>query len=425
MKTNTKTSLIEHLYGIILITNENDQIRYFQKIQSKWNENIFHQRLYDSIEELIKTKTPVDLLSVVSKFREKGWIDKNTIAQISALSPSYTTDLILYANNLFVELETQYMFRKAMEIRNKIDHCVESGNLTIEKFNEILDQGKNINVPIEKQLTNEMVINEMLNNSLNAKNGFISGIDLKYSILKEVVLLEPVDMLVIGARPGMGKTAFAISTMIRMAFSGYFVVLFSLEMSTMQIMRRIVANITGIDSNKIKYGNINDQEQQQIKNCMLMPELQNIKIFEGSHTINEISAKLNSLEKCHVFIVDYLQKVTPKRNSSRYDSVTEISNGIKLISQNMQIPSIALAQLSRDSSKVGKRPSLPDLKESGEIEQDASIVAFLHRPEYYGEEFTFNGNDSRNICEFIIGKNREGEIGIFEMVVDLKTSKFV
>ena len=95
-----------------------------------------------------------------------------------------------------------------------------------------------------------------------------------------------------------------------------------------------------------------------------------------------------------------------------------------LISQNQKIPCIALAQLSRDSSKTGKRPTLPDLKESGEIEQDASVVAFLHRPEYYGEETTYNGQPAENMCEFLIAKNREGELGIFEYIVDLTTSKF-
>jgi replicative DNA helicase len=123
-------------------------------------------------------------------------------------------------------------------------------------------------------------------------------------------------------------------------------------------------------------------------------------------------------------ILDYLQKIQPKTTRSRYEAVTEISNGLKLICQNMKIPVIALAQLSRDSAKIGKRPSLPDLKESGEIEQDASIVAFLHRPEYYGETETYNGNDARDVCEFIIAKNREGQLDLIEFRIDLKTSKF-
>ena len=133
--------------------------------------------------------------------------------------------------------------------------------------------------------------------------------------------------------------------------------------------------------------------------------------------------KLN--KGCDLFIVDYLQKVLPSRsNSSRYEQVTSVSNGIKYISQNMKIPSLCLAQLNRDNAKSGKLPSLPDLRESGEIEQDASIVAFLHRPEYYGEDETSLGYDSKDVCEFLVAKNREGIIDRFEFKVDLKTSQF-
>ena len=229
--------------------------------------------------------------------------------------------------------------------------------------------------------------------------------------------------MIIGARPAMGKTAFSVDLMVRLINNGKRVCFFSLEMSKKQIMRRIMANISGIDSNKIKFGNLTKNEFNRICELDQLPQLDNLKIYDGSHTINEIASKLND-SNFDVFIVDYLQKVTPKSTRSRYDSVTEISNGLKHICMNQKIPCVALAQLSRDSAKLGKRPSLPDLRESGEIEQDGSIVAFLHRPEYYGETETFNGDDATNICEFIVAKNREGETGIFEMKIDLATSRF-
>jgi replicative DNA helicase len=213
-----------------------------------------------------------------------------------------------------------------------------------------------------------------------------------------------------------------------MVTQGKKIAFFALEMTKKQMIRRILANISGIDSNKIKFGNCNQQEMNRIYQVQEMDVWKNIFIFEGSHSINDIASEMNRLKREHqidLFFVDYIQKIQPKSSRSRYEVVSEISNGLKLICQNLQIPCLALAQLSRDSSKTGKRPSLPDLKESGEIEQDASIVAFLHRPEYFGESETYNGNDSTNVCELIIAKNREGEIGIFEMIVDLKTSKFV
>jgi replicative DNA helicase len=246
--------------------------------------------------------------------------------------------------------------------------------------------------------------------------------------LKHVVLLEPVDVMVIGARPAMGKTAFGISMMVDLAKRGKKIVFFALEMSKKQMFRRIMANLSGIDSNKIKFGNLTDSEINHLAKYQTDEIMKNIFVIDGSKTINDIANNLSEIKQKNdidLFVVDYLQKIQPKTNRSRYESVSEISNGIKLISQNMLIPCVAFAQLSRDSSKTGKRPTLPDLKESGEIEQDASIVAFLHRPEYYGETETFNGTPSNNVCELIVGKNREGDIGIFEIFVNLATSKFI
>ena len=225
----------------------------------------------------------------------------------------------------------------------------------------------------------------------------------------------------------MGKTAYAVSTAVRMAMAGKRVLYFSLEMSKEQIFRRVVGNLAGIDTNKIKYGLCNDREIDLIYKVQALPALENLIVIEGTKTISEISAlvaKYNNDKPLDVFIVDYIQKIQATTNRGRYEAVTEISNGVKLISMGSAVPCIALAQLSRDSSRTGKRPSLPDLKESGELEQDASIVAFIHRPEYYGETETYNGLDATNIAEFIIGKNREGELGIYDFSVDLSISKF-
>jgi replicative DNA helicase len=134
--------------------------------------------------------------------------------------------------------------------------------------------------------------------------------------------------------------------------------------------------------------------------------------------------KLKNTTGCDAFFVDYLQKIIPEKSENRYLEVTRISNELKRLSMQLKIPSIALAQLSREGSKLGARPKLTDLKESGEIEQDASIVAFLHRPEYYGTMTDDAFESTENIGEFIVGKNRDGEIGIHRMDVDLKFSQW-
>jgi replicative DNA helicase len=270
-------------------------------------------------------------------------------------------------------------------------------------------------------------VKKILDAHSRAKNGILAGIEIGYDALKGVVLLEPIDVMIVGARPAMGKTAFAVNTVVRLANEGKNVVLFALEMSREQMLRRILANITDIDSMKIKYGYCSDTELYKIINVEKGSILDRIHLIDGSQTIGSIVAILNNLQRTHkidLVVIDYLQKIQPTNARSRYENVSDMSNGVKLIAQNMKIPVIALAQLSRDSSKLAKRPSLPDIRESGEIEQDASIVAFLHRPEYYGDNFTYSGLDSKNMCEFIVAKNREGELGIYEMEVNLKTSKY-
>ena len=157
--------------------------------------------------------------------------------------------------------------------------------------------------------------------------------------------------------------------------------------------------------------------------------MKNIIFVDGTQSISDIANHLNEIQRenpVDLFVVDYLQKIQPKSNRSKYESVSEISTGLKLICQNMKIPCVAFAQLNRASVQRGgdHRPVLNDLKDSGEIEQDASIVGFLHRPEYYGTTEMFDGSDSTGKCELIIAKNRESEIGIHQLNVNLSISKF-
>ncbi len=190
------------------------------------------------------------------------------------------------------------------------------------------------------------------------------------------------------------------------------------------MMRRILSNLAEVDSNRIKYGEMNNQELERVNVVKFDERLNNIILVEGTQNINTIARSI-SVNKPDIVLVDYLQKVKGTGKEDLYTSVTKVSNGLKEICQNMHVPIIAMAQLSRpDASRVGKRPSLPDLRQSGEIEQDASIVGFLHRPEYYGDEILEDGSNANGVCEIIIAKNREGEIGVYPLSVDLKTSNF-
>ena len=427
MKTQRDPLLI--IYGHILQCSKIEQQNVLNRIDPVWNKTAFEKKLFDSMHQLVKKNIFIDLISISNQFRENGWMEKSTIIEISKISSELNfLNSQISLNNVFHEIQLNESIHRAISFRNSFDNLIQSESMSIEKFNELVEKLKKIDFTFEPdRKTNRDLIFEMIDDHESAKNGEIAGMNIGFSIFNKIILLEPVDLMVIGARPAMGKTAFGVSMVANLIQSGKRVVFFALEMTSKQMIRRLISNLAVIDSNRIKFGELQNHEMNKISSIQQQSFMENIIFIDGSKSINDIANHLNELHRekpIDLFVVDYLQKIQPKNVRSRYESVTEISNGLKLICQNMKIPCVALAQLSRDSTKTGKRPSLPDLKESGEIEQDASIVAFLHRPEYFGETETINGNDATGKCEFIIAKNREGEIGIHEFNVNLPISKF-
>jgi Replicative DNA helicase len=283
----------------------------------------------------------------------------------------------------------EFIYEGALVFRNKLETLLNDDNFTFDKYNELIQSAKNLEYKNEPKPSNVKTVFDIIDKHYKAKEGTLPGIGIGYFQTRETVLLEPVDLMIIGARPAMGKTAFAINTALRMVMEGKRVLFFALEMSREQVLRRVIGNLSGVDTNRIKFGLCNDAEIDAIYKAQTNEKLENLIVIEGTKTVNEIMADINSELKngpIEAVVVDYLQKIQPKTTRSRYEAVTEISNGLKLICQNMKIPVIALAQLSRDSAKIGKRPSLPDLKESGEIEQDAQLWRFYTVPSITGRK---------------------------------------
>jgi replicative DNA helicase len=409
--------------------NTNDVKTIFAQLKIDYCKTGFQKNIFKAIESLIKKNKTIDLLTCLSELKELNLYEKTTAVELSGLTQNnYDISTAKTITSYIETIKIENLYENALIFRNKLETLLSDENFTFEKYNDLIQSAKTIDFEQKKKETNVNTVFDIVNKHFRARDGELPGIGIGYKQTENVILLEPVDLMVIGARPAMGKTAFAVNTAIRLIKQGKRVLFFALEMSREQVLRRVIGNLSGVDTNKIKFGFCSDFEIEQIYRAQTNENLENLIIIEGSQTISDITNEINLELKngsIDVIIIDYLQKIQPKTTRSRYEAVTEISNGLKLISQTMKIPVIALAQLSRDSAKLGKRPSLPDLKESGEIEQDASIVAFLHRPEYYGETETFNGLNSENVCEFIIAKNREGELTIVEFVIDLKTSKFI
>lgn len=417
---------IERIYGIIITSDQKTQIQVFSRLKPQYHITGFLKSLYEVSKQLIMDNKQIDLLSLSDGFKDKGIFSNDVVIQISSLTNDISLHGIVSLDNLIMDVENEYAIRQANKLVNDIHILKRDEKLNRNKFEKLIKSIEFESV-IENESTNVDVIMEIIDNHDSAKNGDFQGIKLGYNCLDKIVLLESCDLMVVGARPAMGKTAWGISTMLELALQGKHVIFFALEMSKKQVMRRIMGYLSEVDTNKIKYGEMTEKDRENVFTAMSYECISNITIIEGSKTINSITSdilQVNRTKKVDIVIIDYLQKIIATNKRSRYEQVTEISNGVKLLTQNLKIPCIALAQLSRDSSRTGKRPSLPDLKESGEIEQDASIVSFLHRPEYYGEDQLINGESSLNRCEFITAKNREGSIGIEIMDIDLKISKF-
>lgn len=422
-------TLREKIQGLILVASLEDKRRIINEIEPEWFSTSFDKAFFEIVSEMLDQNIEIDIISVLDKFKERGLFEKTLPYKLSEISGGIMAGTFLEVNQTLALLRYENSIKAAKKSIQQIDELLNSGNFTEDQFLKITEAAKDkMCKKTQLEENSKDIFLEVLDQHERAANGEEIGLSFPFNNLRSAVVLEPVDFMVIGARPAMGKTAFAVSLALRYAMQGRNVVLFALEMSKQQVMRRIIGNIFELDTLDIKLGKLNKNDLETLNNAIeeITPLLNRITIFDGSHNCSQIENALFELKgkkKIDIFIVDYLQKIQSAKKT-RYEQVTEVSNRMKIISQQMKIPSIAFAQLSRDSGKSGKLPSLPDLRESGEIEQDASVVAFLHRPEYYGEPLTSEGRPAFGICEFLIAKNREGIVDVFELEVELKYSKF-
>ncbi|MDE7152705.1 MAG: replicative DNA helicase, partial [Candidatus Amulumruptor sp.] len=245
------------------------------------------------------------------------------------------------------------------------------------------------------------------------------------------------DLIIIAARPAMGKTAFVLSMAKNMAINYNIpVAVFSLEMSQVQLVNRLISNVCELESEKIKSGQLTEREWDQLMarskhlygSSLYIDDTPSLSIFELRTKARRLVREYN----VQMIIIDYLQLMNASgmRFGSREQEVSMISRSLKQLAKELNIPIVALSQLNRSvenrgDSKEGKRPQLSDLRESGAIEQDADIVCFIHRPEYYLRSDTdAAGNDIRGLAEFIVAKHRSGRVDDVKLRFKAKYARF-
>lgn len=425
-----KENVFEKVLGVALTLSKTEQKDYLNEIDKDWFQSKFLKDVFEGICKLSDKGEFVDILNLTTWLRENDRLETDTIYKVTCLTSNIGfTDTVNKGgvlNECWYNFSVRKTFLMLQNVNQEMQRPHPRSNYILDEVTKVADMLSSPDTIQED--SNVDSIDYIINKHNDAQLGIPIGLELGWDNLRGNLILEPDDVMVVGGRPAMGKTAWAIAMMVNLCFRDNKVVVFySLEMAKDRIIRRIISNLSGIDSNSIKYGKCSKSEINALDSLKNHEGWDRLHILDGSQSVKDIElylTKVKSKYDVDLFCIDYLQKIMPTKGDSRYQEVTKISNDVKRVVMSHRVPCIALAQLNRDVARSGKRPSLPDLKESGEIEQDASIVSFLHRPEYYGETHDDNGNDTRGIGEFIIAKNRDGGIGIHKMKVVLETSEW-
>ena len=387
-----------------------------------------HRKIFTAIKNLFENSEPVNVMTVYHELEKmEDDEDKNKIIIGAAYLNELTTSVVSAVNvayNARVVLE-KWVLRKI--ISTSINMATKSFFPEKDVF-DILDEAEQTIFNIAQTGLRDSYVNidKALSEALDyidsvhgkAKSGFAVPSGL-IEIDELLGGFQKSDLIIIAARPGMGKTAFALSV-ARNAAVEYNVPIafFSLEMSRIQLVTRLISAEARIDLHKIRTGKIPNSEASKISQSV--PNLAKAKFFiddTPGQTVLEIRAKARRLKaeaNIGMIIIDYLQLMNPSKNNmeSREREISTISRSLKALAKELNIPVIALAQLNRAvESRHDKRPMLSDLRESGSIEQDADVVIFLYRPEVYGIETLQSGDSTEGYAEAIISKHRNGPPG--------------
>ena len=383
-----------------------------------------HQRIYRCIQELFGDSEPIDILTVTTKLKAKGELDMvggpYYISQLTNRIGS--TANVEYHSRV---ISQKYIQRELIRISSLI--IKDAYDETTDVL-ELLDKAENqlykvAEGNIRKNYDSMTTIMQQAIAEIDAareQSDGISGVPTGFTNLDKVTSgWQKSDMIVLAARPGMGKTAFVLSMARNIAVQfDQGVAVFSLEMASVQLVNRLIASETEISAEKLRKGNLADHEYAQLH--ARIDKLSKAPIFiddTAGLSIFELRAKARRLKQQHdiqIIIIDYLQLMTAgsDHKGNREQEISSISRSIKEIAKELNVPIIALSQLSRSVETRGgdKRPMLSDLRESGAIEQDADIVSFIYRPEYYGITEDEEGNSTIGTGEVIIAKHRNGSL---------------
>ncbi|KNZ69734.1 replicative DNA helicase [Thermincola ferriacetica] len=392
-----------------------------------------HKHIYEAMLDLSERNEAVDLITLTEELRQRGFLDQvGGAAYVAGLATMVPT-----AAN--VEYYARIVEEKAL-LRNLINvatRIVALGYESDEEPTELIDTAEKMIFELSQRKAREgfsplknilMQTFDRIEDLYNNK-GQITGVPSGFVDLDRLTSgFQPSDLIIVAARPSMGKTAFCLNIAQHAAVRGQVpVAIFSLEMSKEQLVQRILCSQAMVDQQKIRTGNLEEEDWKKLTKAAGPLSQAPIYIDDTPGlSVSEMRAKARRLKAekgLGLIVIDYLQlmSASSRRSENRQQEISEISRSLKLLARELQAPVIALSQLSRAvEQRQDKRPMMSDLRESGSLEQDADLVMFIYRDDYYNPE-----SEKRGISELIIAKQRNGPVGTVELGFLKEFTKFV
>lgn len=389
-----------------------------------------HAHVFQAITALYSSGDPADAVTVADELRRAGTLEEvGGPASLVALQAN--TPAISSAGRYAEIVEEHALLRRLIGVAGEI---ADLGYSLPEDVIGAVDRAEAMVFEVAQRRTADSIasLEELLSKSLDRleelydRGEAITGVPTGYTDLDELMSgLQPSNLIVVGARPSMGKTAFALGMAANAAAAGTPVLFFSLEMSHLEIAQRVLCAEARVDASRMRNGRLHEDDWGKISHAIGRLGSAPLHIDDNPNvTVMDIRAKarrMKSREGLGLVVVDYLQLMTGRGSAeNRQVEISEISRGLKLLARELEIPVIALSQLSRTlESRADKRPMLADLRESGAIEQDSDVVMFVYRDEVYNAE-----SSDRGTAEILVAKHRNGPTGVVQLAFVANYARF-
>jgi len=380
-----------------------------------------HSQIFAAISRLYAQGEPVDVVTVAEELLRAGVLE-DIGGSATLVSLQTNTPAISSAQRYAAIVEEHALLRRLIGVSQEISEMAYD---LPDDVTDALDRAESMVFDVAQRRATDSVsaLQELLSQSLDrleelyGRGETITGVPTGYNDLDEQLAgLQPSNLVVVGARPSMGKTAFGLGLAAHAATQGIPVLYFSLEMSHLEIAQRILCAEARVDASRMRNGRLLDGDWPKISNAIGRIGSAPLYIDDNPNvTVMEIRARarrMKSRDGVGLVVVDYLQLMTGRSAAeNRQVEISEISRGLKILARELEIPVVALSQLSRNlESRADKRPMLADLRESGAIEQDADVVMFIYRDEVYNPESADRGS-----AEIHVAKHRNGPTGVVEL----------